>query len=310
MELATETRAEQFRDVETWPDTEILAAIAAGQRAAIDACAAAIVPIAAAARALTATWRSGGRIAYAGAGSSGLIAALDALEIPVTYGLEADRLPLLLAGGAASLEALDQESEDDTTTAIARVCAAGIGVGDMLIAVSASGATPFTLAAAAAAKSAGAQIVGIACNDPSPLLAIADLPIALPTGAEPVAGSTRMNAGTAQKCALNMLSTLTGIRLHHVHHGMMVNMRAENAKLRGRAARVIAEATGIDLAAAHLHLRASSFEVKPAILAASGATHPNDLLQSHDGNLRAALAQLRAGQSSGDSSVEGSTTSK
>jgi N-acetylmuramic acid 6-phosphate etherase len=136
------------------------------------------------------------------------------------------------------------------------------------------------------------SIVAIACNRDAPLLALAEVGIFLATGPEIVAGSTRMNAGTAQKCALNMLSTLLGIRLHHVFQGMMVNLRAENAKLRERAAGIIATATGVDLPAAREHLRQADWDVKPAILAALGMSphQAKAVLVQHDGDLRRSIA--------------------
>jgi N-acetylmuramic acid 6-phosphate etherase len=298
--MATETRAEAFAAVETWPDAAILQAIAVGQAQAIAACQAAIGAIGDAASLLAATWRRGGRIGTAGSGSSGLIALLDALELPVTYGLAAERLPVIMAGGAASLHTLDQGAEDNVSAAALAVAQSGLRAGDAMLATSASGATPFTLAAAEAAKARGVAIIAIVCNGAAPLLALADVGVLLATGPEIVAGSTRMNAGTAQKCALNMISTLTAIRLHHVHQGMMVNLRAENAKLRERAALMVALASGADLDAARQHLHAASFMVKPAILMAGGASldQAHALLEVTDGDVRLALRMLHPAPSS------------
>ncbi len=293
---ATEAKAERYRAIETWGDAAILGAIVEAQAAAVAAVRGAIPSLAEAATLLAATWTAGGRIAYIGAGSSGLIALLDALELPGTYGLAGHRLPVILAGGAASLTHLDALSEDDVEAARAAVADTGIGPGDAVIAVSASGSTPYTVAAVKAARERGAAVVSIACNASAPLLDLADIPIAIPTGAELVSGSTRMNAGTAQKCALNMLSTLTAMKLHHVHDGMMVNVRAENAKLKDRAARIVARAAHVDEAAARAALDASTGEVKPAILIAAGAdpAHADVILADTAGDLGAALARLSA----------------
>lgn len=291
-QTATEAQSAQFRAVETWDDQAILSAIADGQAGAIAACRAAAPAIARAAALLAQTWRAGGRVAYAGAGSSGLVAMLDAVELPGTYGLDPHRLPVFLAGGAPRLEGLDQGSEDELDQAIA--AAGQLGPADMLIAVSASGATPFTLALARAARARGVKIVGIACNQPSPLLALSDIAIALATGAEIVAGSTRMNAGTAQKCALNMLSTLAAMRLNRVHDGLMVDMRADNAKLRDRAAGIVARIAGVEPARARAALDAAGGEAKLAILTLRGLS-PADAarrLTQADGNLRAVLDTL------------------
>jgi N-acetylmuramic acid 6-phosphate etherase len=292
--LATEARAESFAEIETWTDSAILQAIAAGQAQAIAACQAAIGAIGDAATLLAGIWRGGGRIGTAGSGSSGLVGLLDALELPVTYGLAADRLPVILAGGPASLQRLDQGAEDDAAAAAASVLACGLGVGDALIALSASGATPYTVAAAETARGRGVKIIAVVCNPAAPLLPLADVAVLLQTGPEPVAGSTRMNAGTAQKCALNMMSTLTAIRLHHVYQGMMVNLRAENAKLRLRATAIVAAAAGVSLDQAQTCLADADGMVKPAILVASGATprQAQLLLEETGGDVCGALRIL------------------
>ena len=289
---ATEEKSERYGSVETWSDEAILSAIVDGQQAAVAACRAAVPALSRAAELLAATWAAGGRIAYAGAGSSGLIGLLDALELPGTYGMEMERLPVLLAGGAASLTHLDAGSEDDPAAAAADVEAAGIGPGDVVLTVSASGSTPSTVAVARLARERGAKVVGIACNRSAPLLDAADVAVAIATGPELVAGSTRMNAGTAQKCAFNMLSTLTAMRLHHVYDGMMVNVRAENAKLKSRAAGIVARASGADEATARAALEATDGAVKAAVLVARGASPSAaaDLIASRGGDLRAALA--------------------
>ncbi|WP_244635998.1 N-acetylmuramic acid 6-phosphate etherase [Chthonobacter albigriseus] len=293
--LVTEETNERYRAVETWADADVLSAIADGQGRAIEAVRAAIPALSAAAGALAQAWGGGGRIVYVGAGSSGLIALLDALELPGTYGLTTDRLPVLLAGGAASLTHLDAASEDDRDGARKEIEALGLRAGDAVIAVSASGSTPYTVAAAEAARAAGATVIGIACNARAPLLDAADLPVSILAGPEIVAGSTRMNAGTAQKCALNMLSTLAAMKLNHVYDGMMVNVRAENAKLVDRAARIVARAAGVDEAAARAAITATGGDVKPAVLVARGATaaKARQLIEASGGDLRAAFASLQ-----------------
>ena len=175
------------------------------------------------------------------------------------------------------------------------MAAAGLGPGDVAICVSASGTTPYTVAAAAAARARGATVVGVANVAGSPLLEAAQIPVFLDTGAEMVAGSTRMGAATAQKIALNMLSTLAGVRLGHVHDGYMVNLVADNAKLRRRAARIVAAVAGRDADAAAAALDAADGAVKPAILIAMGARdrdHALDLLAASGGHLEAAIAAL------------------
>ena len=175
--------------------------------------------------------------------------------------------------------------------------AAGLGAGDCLIAVAASGRTPYALGAAEAAGAAGAAVIAVANNAGAPLLALADIPILLETPPEPLAGSTRLGAGTAQKIALNAISTMAGVLLGHVHDGMMVNLRADNAKLRDRAARIVGSIANVGEAQASAALEACGGLVKPAVLVASGAAGRDDAerrLGLAGQNLRAALGTLIA----------------
>lgn len=293
--LAAGGRSDRLSAVETRPDLEILNAIVDGQANAIAVVRHAMPALAEASVILTETWRLGGRIAYAGAGSSGLMALVDALELPGTYGMEKNRIPILLAGGRPSLEDVAGTYEDDREAGVTQVEMYRIGKGDVVIAISASGNTPFTLTVANAAKARGARLVAIASDIQSPLLSIADVAIALPTGPEIVSGSTRMNAGTAQKCALNMLSTLTAMRLNHVYDGMMVNLRPDNAKLQERLARIVAQAASVDIAAARRAVDLAQGSGKIAILLAAGASIDTacQLLALSDGDVGVALDAFR-----------------
>ncbi len=215
---------------------------------------------------------AGRKLAYAGAGSSGVMALSDCLELAGTFGIPPAQTPILFAGGAAALIHLTGGVEDDPVQAQADFDAAGLQAGDVMIAVSASGSTPYTMVVARAAKAAGVTVVGIANAPGTDLLVLADVAICLNTGPELVAGSTRMGAATAQKVALNLISTLMGIRLGHVHDGRMVNVVADNAKLTLRAARIVADVTGATLQAAEAALRATDGAVKSAILVVQGYT--------------------------------------
>jgi len=162
-------------------------------------------------------------------------------------------------------------------------------------AISASGATPYTVARAGAARAQGALVVGLANRARSPLLDIADHPILLDSGPEALNGSTRLGAGTAQKSALGLLSTLANARLGHVHRGEMVNLRPDNEKLRARARAMIARLAGVDEATAAASLARAEGEVKCAILVSSGAATPAQaraLIATADGDLDEALARL------------------
>lgn len=293
----TEVISAAAAGLDSWPEQRILAALLDGQERGIAAVSAAFADIAKAADLVASILGKGGRLVYVGAGSSGLIAKLDALELPGTFGIAPDRAFALIAGGAASFERLDGAVEDDARQARADITAAKIGKDDVVIGISASGATIYTCAALDEARAQGAATVGIACNPAAPIFENTVVAIALLSGGEVLAGSTRMGAGTAQKAALNLLSTLTAIKLGHVHDGMMVNVRAENEKLRQRAAAIVAKIAAVDIVLAQEKLLAANFEPKIAILLAAGAEdvpHANKLLTESHGHLRPALAWLGA----------------
>jgi N-acetylmuramic acid 6-phosphate etherase len=294
---ATEGADPRFAGLDTWPDDAVLRALLDGQRRGVAAVEAAIPDLARAARIAAEKLTAGGRLVYLAAGSPALISLGDALEIPQTYGVPRDRILLLLAGGKTIFDTLTGVEEDDGEQAQRDVAGAAISAADCVVAISASGTTPYTVAGLRAAKAAGAATVGIAGNAGAPLLVSADIGVFLDSGPEVISGSTRMGAGTAQKAALNMLSTLIGVRLGHVHDGQMINFIADNDKLRGRAARVIARITGAGNDRAIHALEQTDGAIKPAILIAAGATHAQagDLLARTNGNLREALALLGTG---------------
>ncbi|TRC76178.1 N-acetylmuramic acid 6-phosphate etherase [Mesorhizobium sp. WSM4307] len=273
----------------------ILVSLADAQIEAAKAVRNAIPAIAKAAEIIAGRLSGGGKLAYAAAGSSGLMALADALELPGTFGIRRDRIAILIAGGDEALRTLAGGPEDDTEEAAAAVANAGIGVGDCLIALSASGATPYAVRAIEEAASQGAATIGIANNRDSALLRQAETAILLETPPEVIAGSTRMGAGTAQKIALNMLSTLTAVHLGHVHDGYMVNLMADNIKLRDRAARIVAAISGRDRDEAARLLEKSGGAVKTAILLAAGADSADaaeKLLEGTGQRLRPALSAI------------------
>ena len=277
------------------PPHEALDILATAQMGAAWSVRAAMGDIARASEIMADALSSGGNLAYAAAGSSALMALADGLELPGTYGIARQRIKILIAGGLAALTDLQGAPEDDELQAARDVAEAGIGAGDVLIAVSASGSTPYALGAAAAGRSRGAKIIGIAKNRGSALLDLADVAVCLPTPPEVIAGSTRMGAGTAQKIALNMLSTMMATRLGHVHDGYMVNVTADNLKLKQRARRIIAAVAGVDEDEAANWLDRAQGSVKAAILMAAGAgdieTARILLDRTHD-RLRPALSML------------------
>jgi N-acetylmuramic acid 6-phosphate etherase len=201
-----------------------------------------------------------------------------------------------MAGGPGALLRSAEGAEDDAADAAAQVAASGLGADDVAIGLAASGGTPFTVAYVAAARARGAVTIGVANNRDTPLLAAAEHPLLVETGAEIVAGSTRMKAGTAQKVVLNLLSTAIMVRLGRVHGGMMVNMRVSNAKLVRRAEAMVALVTGCDHAAAAAALACTGRDVKRAALVVQGLDPDlaGTLLDRHHGSLRAAMAAVAA----------------
>lgn len=289
--MNTEAADPRFVDIDGWLAADAAAAVLAAQRAAVatlDADA-----IAAAAEAAAARLRQGGRIAYAGAGTSGRLAVQDGVELTPTYDWPEERLVFLLAGGAAAMMRGVEGAEDDAGAARDGVAAAGLDEEDVLVAVAASGRTPYTLAAVEAARAAGVLTIAIANNRHAPLLAAAEHAILADTGAEVIAGSTRMAAGTAQKAALTTWSTTTMLRLGRVYRGRMVDLRVTNAKLRTRAEAMVAELAGVGGASAAAALDAAGQRVKPAILVARGLSPvaATARLADADGDLRRALAE-------------------
>lgn len=276
------------------PGTVALERLLAAQVTALQSVAPAIAAIDAAAVAAAEILGRGGRLGYAGAGSSGLMALADCLELPGTFGIAPAFTPVLLAGGAASLLHMTGAVEDDPAVGLADLKASGLGPGDAVICVSASGATPYTLAIAEAARARGVLVIAIANRPDAALFRAADHTVLLDTGPEVVAGSTRMGAGTAQKVALNMLSVRMAIALGHVHAGRMVNLVADNAKLRRRAAGMVADIAGVTEAAAEAALAVTAGSVKPAILVARGMTPTaaNAALAVSGGHLGPPLAKL------------------
>ncbi len=186
----------------------------------------------------------GGRWFNIGAGTSGRLGALDAAEIPPTYGLDPDRVQALIAGGEAALSRAVEDAEDNTEAAGRDLAARGFGAGDVLLALSASGHTPYALGAVRFARDAGAPTIGVTCAQGSPLDAAVDIAISVEVGPEVVAGSTRMKGGLAQKMVLHALSTSVMVRLGLVRSNLMTGMRGDSCKLRDRALRITMELSG------------------------------------------------------------------
>jgi N-acetylmuramic acid 6-phosphate etherase len=265
-----------------------------GQFAAVAAVHAARPALEAAALAIEERLRDGGRLVYAGAGTSGRLAVQDGAELMPTFSWPADRLLLLMAGGEDALLRAVEGAEDTAEDAVALVYQHRIGAKDALIAVAASGTTPFTLACLREAVARGALTVGIANNPDTPLLTEADYPVCLDTGAEPIAGSTRMKAGTAQRVALTLLSSLVMIRLGRVYEGLMVDVQPSNRKLVRRSEAILGQLTGHSREHVRDALRQAKGSVKLALLLLEGRSldEAKDALDEAGGDVRAAKALL------------------
>jgi len=292
----TEQLSSRYRGLDNWAPAAVLSAMWESQLAAVSAVQPALPQIEVAAGACVARLRTGGRLVYVGAGTSGRIGAQDGAELPPTFNWPRSRLVLLIAGGDVALTQAVEGAEDDAAAGTLTIAAHGIGEHDVVIGIAASGSTPFTLACLSAAKAAGACTIAVANSRDGAILVVVDYPILVETGAEVIAGSTRMKAGTAQKVVLNLLSSLVMVRLGHVYDGLMVDMVASNEKLRRRAERMLSDITGADLDAIRAALAATGGKVKPAALVIRGlsAEAAEVVLGRHGGSLRAALDSLPA----------------
>jgi N-acetylmuramic acid 6-phosphate etherase len=233
----------------------------------------------------------GGRLFYAGAGTSGRIAMLDASELPPTYGIDPSLVRVLMAGGEPAFLHAVEGAEDDEEAAIEAVNAE-VKAEDAVVGIAASGTTPYTVAAIRRANMLGALTVAVTSNANSPLASEADIVIAPQTGVEVIMGSSRMKSGTAQKLVLNTLSTGVMIRLGRVYSNLMIDMPATNEKLRNRAVRMVELAAGVQRPVAVQAIRDADGNVKLAAVIARKKMTANDaraLLDAHNGNLREVL---------------------
>jgi N-acetylmuramic acid 6-phosphate etherase len=292
--MSTERPSPRFSEIDAWEAGDSLEAMIEGQFAAVAAVRAARGEIEDAAKAMEARLRYRGRLIYVGAGTSGRLAAQDGAELMPTFSWPRERLVLLMAGGPTAFTQSIEGAEDQAEVGAGLIREHKVDSHDVLIAVAASGTTPFTLAALREAKSAGALTVGIANNDETPLLNEADHPIWLDTGAEPIAGSTRLVAGTAQKITLNLLSSLLMILLGHVYGGLMVDLQATNEKLLRRSEDIVMRLSGGTRAEARDALGRARGSVKLAILLRRGCDlkTATSLLDRGGGRLRKALSLM------------------
>jgi N-acetylmuramic acid 6-phosphate etherase len=293
MPSSTESSLPDLSGFDTWDSPRILSTLLAGQRRALDAVERALPAIAGAAALVADRVGGGGRLYYAGAGTSIRVGVQDGTELPATFGMPDDQLGYLIAGDrVAMFETLaDAEDNAEKGREVAQACTAK----DVLIAIAASGRTPYTIAAAKAARENGCAVISVVNNAGSPLGKEADIEVLIETGPEVISGSTRLGAGTAQKATLNLITSLAFTRLGAVHDGLMVNVLAGNSKLVQRAHGIVKKISAASDAHVSEALRQSKNQIKPAVLLCKGATDyaaAQKLLADTKGNLRLALSRL------------------
>lgn len=289
--LQTEQANPRTCDLDLLPTEEMLRVINAEDRRVAEAVAEVIPAIARAVERIADAVRAGGRLHYFGAGTSGRLAVLDASECPPTFGVPAEMVQGHIAGGPPALVRSAEGAEDDEASGARDAAGAGIGVSDAVVAIAASGRTPYCIGALREARRRQAFTAALVCNRPTPMHELADVVIDPVVGPEVLSGSTRMKSGTAQKLVLNMISTGLMVRLGRTHGNLMVAVRATNEKLRARAARLVAQVTGRTEGVEEA-LLACGWDVRTACLMLIKDIPAEDahrLLEEASGSLRAAL---------------------
>lgn len=288
----TEARNPASTALDTMSALEIAGLMNREDTLVVNAVAAALPEIARAAEIASAAITSGRRLFYAGAGTSGRLGVLDAAECPPTFGVTPGTVVGLIAGGRAAVSGSVEGAEDRREQGGNDLATEGFSAGDVLIGVSASGSTPYVLGALGRAKELGGRAIGLTCNPETPLHSLAEFTITILVGPEVLTGSTRLKAGTAQKMALNMISTAAMVLAGKTYGNLMVDLRATNAKLQRRSIGIIRELTGVDEASGVLALRRANGSVKVALLCLLAGVEPpqaEKLLDDAGGSLRRAL---------------------
>lgn len=292
--MLTEQISPRFVDLDSWSTSDMIEAMYDGQLVACAAVRPALPTIDAAVDDAVSALKRGGRLVYVGAGTSGRIAIQDGAELRPTYDWPSDRTVFVMAGGMQALVESVEGAEDNEAKGAEAIAEAGVHQHDVVIAVAASGTTPFTVGALRAAAARGALCIAVANNRGAPLFEFARHRILIETGTEVLAGSTRMQAGTAQKIVLNLLSTAVMVKLGRVYRGLMVSMRASNAKLLRRAEIIVSQIVGCDENDAANFVQRADGDVKIAVLIGLGweQTEATEALLKHEGNLRSVMDEL------------------
>jgi N-acetylmuramic acid 6-phosphate etherase/N-acetylglucosamine-6-phosphate deacetylase len=293
--LGTEQSRPELAELDRMSIDQLVSLMCADARRVPDAVGAAEAAIAQAVAGVVERLERGGRLIYVGAGTAGRLGMLDAAEAGPTFNVPQGQVIGVLAGGADAFQVSAENVEDDREGGAAAVTSLHVSAVDVIVGIAASGRTPYVLGAVAAANEAGALTVGLACNAGTPLGALATIAIEVLVGPEVIAGSTRLNAGTAQKVVLNIISTAAMVQLGKTYGGLMVDLRATNAKLRDRASRIVAEIAGVPLASARSALEQAGWRPKIAAAMLVGGVDPEAaarVLERHRSRLRPALEEL------------------
>jgi N-acetylmuramic acid 6-phosphate etherase len=276
--LATEAVNPRSRDIDTLTPDEIVEVMILDHRNVLAAVQREKTHIAHGAQLVADAVLKGGRLIFAGAGTSGRLGVLEAAELPPTFGIDPDRAQAIMAGGAAAVHRAKEGVEDDYEEGVRAMRGLRPTRKDVVIGISASGITPFVRGAIASGRAAKASIIGVTCDPRSELKEFADVAVILGVGAEVIAGSTRLKAGTATKIVLNMLTTAAMVRAGKTYGNLMVDVKSNSDKLRDRARRIIGSVTGLDYDAANALLQRAQWNVKAAILMQeTGVTRANAL---------------------------------
>lgn len=294
--IPTEGISGRYAELDVWPTTDVLAAMYEAQLSAAAAVRESLASISAAVDDAAGALMHGGRLIYVGAGTSARIGVQDGAELTPTFDWSPDRVVFLIAGGIDALIRSVEGAEDDESEGVRAAVGANIAPNDVVAGIAASGTTPYVLGALKIANARGAVTIALTANPEAPILRCARHKLIVKTGQEVIAGSTRMKAGTAQKIALNLFSTALMVRIGRIYRGLMVHMRATNAKLRRRAQAIVAELIGCTEVEATMLLDRADGDVRLAVLLAKGASIETSkaLLKDCGGNLRAALAEISA----------------
>jgi N-acetylmuramic acid 6-phosphate etherase len=264
--LPTEAWSPEAADLDLRSTAELAALMNAEDARVAGAVASVLGPIAASIDGIVERLRAGGRLVYVGAGSSGRLALVDALECGTTFGVPPDLVMAVVAGGPEGAATAQEEAEDDSAAGALAVRELAVGASDTVVGVSASGRTPYVVGALEEARRAGAATVAVVCVEGSEIGTLADHEVAVVVGTEVIAGSTRLKAGTAQKLVLNMISTISMVRLGKTFGNLMVDVVATNDKLRARVRRIVGLATGASKESVDAALADAGDDAKVAIV--------------------------------------------